>query len=993
MYKRQDRGIDEYNRLLSVINGANVYRRLCETFRKADEKYNSGLFHFAKEKDRDPPDELTLILEIDDKPLKDIIGSLYYPDCPYEFSVLSADILGQVYEQFLGKVIRLTDGHRAVVEEKPEVKKAGGVYYTPTYIVDYIVKNTVGKFLNPDSKIEELRKSQSKIVPNDISSIRILDPACGSGSFLIGAYQYLLDWHRNWYAENNPEKWAKAKSPVLYQAHGGEWKLTTVERRRILLNNIYGVDIDPQSVEVTKLSLLLKVLEGESEQSLSKQLRMFHERALPDLDSNIKCGNSLIGPDFYQVKQMRMFDDEECLRINVFDWEKEFPDIMKAGGFDVVIGNPPYVRQELLGNLKEYFQKHYKVYHGVADLYAYFIERGITLLREGGIFSYIVANKWMRANYGEPLRRWLKQQCIEQIIDFGDLPVFQQATTYPCILVVSKTGIIPLSPPLAKGVRGIIKLNPHMAHIPCSQELKNSARELRKNMTPAEKMLWYELLSKDNLEDLRFLRQKPIEDFIVDFYCSKLLLVIEIDGDSHFSDEAKGYDTNRTNVLEKYGIKVLRYTNREVINNFEGMAEDLQKQIWLRIEELTGETTKSPHPPLTKGAKESGLPLSTGKKEIKQIPFPKGFQQMPLQCQPPFSKGVRGLNQAQGMKGDFSSPNRAGNFSIIQVKTLAFDSLESYVQNNHYTISHESLDDGGWSLSDDNTQKLLDKLKAQGIPLGEYVQGKIYRGVLTGLNEAFVIDEETKKRLIAEDKKSTELIKPFLAGKDIKRYQEPTSDKYLIFTRRGIKIKEYSAIEKYLQQFKDRLMSKPKDWKGGNWKGRKPGVYKWYEIQDAIDYYGGFEKDKILWPEIANGARFAFDSNDYYANNKVFMIPEGSKYLVGLLNSSTLKLFIHSVCTDLQGDSFNFSGVFLAKTPIRNINFSDARDKARHDKMVDLVDQMLSLNKLLAAAKTAHEKTSLQRQIDATDRQIDNLVYELYGLTEEEIKIVEGKAS
>jgi predicted type IV restriction endonuclease len=143
----EDRGMEAEGRLAATTNGANVYKRLCGLFRLADDKYNSGLFHFSKETGRDLPDHMTLDLEIDDKTLKDIIRGLYYPDCPYEFSVISADILGQVYEQFLGKVIRLTDGHRAVVEDKPEVKKAGGVYYTPTYIVDYIVKNTVGKLL------------------------------------------------------------------------------------------------------------------------------------------------------------------------------------------------------------------------------------------------------------------------------------------------------------------------------------------------------------------------------------------------------------------------------------------------------------------------------------------------------------------------------------------------------------------------------------------------------------------------------------------------------------------------------------------------------------------------------------------------------------------------------------------------------------------------------------------------------------------------------
>ena len=265
--------------------------------------------------------------------LKQIIKDLYYPDSPYEFSVLPADILGQVYEQFLGKVIRLTAGHRAVVEDKPEVKKAGGVYYTPTYIVDYIVKNTVGKLLTGKT-------------PKQIAQIRILDPACGSGSFLINAYQYLLDWHLEWYQKNTPQKWASGRSPVLCQGHKGEWKLTTAERKRILLNHIFGVDIDSQAVEVTKLSLLLKVLEGENEQTLSRQLKLFHERALPDLGNNIKCGNSLIGPDFSHGQQLSFLNEEEVYRINAFDWKTEFPEAMKSGGFDIVIGNPPISASE-----------------------------------------------------------------------------------------------------------------------------------------------------------------------------------------------------------------------------------------------------------------------------------------------------------------------------------------------------------------------------------------------------------------------------------------------------------------------------------------------------------------------------------------------------------------------------------------------------------------------------------------------------------------------
>ncbi len=315
---------------------------------------------------------------------------------------MPADILGQVYEQFLGKVIRLTSDHRAVVEDKPEVKKAGGVFYTPTYIVDYIVANTVGKLL--DGK-----------TPKKAESLRILDPACGSGSFLLGAYQHLLDWHLKWYVEDGPEKHIKSKRPVLYQGHGGAWHLTTAECKKILLNNIYGVDIDSQAVEVTKLSLLLKVLEDETGETLNRQHLLFHERALPNLGGNIKCGNSLIGPDFYDGKQTSLLDTEEMQRINAFDWQAEFPDIFKAGGFDAVIGNPPY--GATFGKAdEEYFRSKYTAFSGVKDVYAFFIEQSFSLMNNKGIHSFIVPSAWLGGPEYKKLRNIFSLHSILNII-------------------------------------------------------------------------------------------------------------------------------------------------------------------------------------------------------------------------------------------------------------------------------------------------------------------------------------------------------------------------------------------------------------------------------------------------------------------------------------------------------------------------------------------------------------------------------------------------
>ena len=403
----EDRGIEAYGKLMALQNGADVYQRLTKYFYDADDKYNSGLFHFRQEKDRsEPPDDLTLTLAIDDKILKDIFKSLYYPESPYEFSVLPADILGQVYEQFLGKVIYLTAGHRAKIEEKPEVRKAGGVYYTPTYIVDYIVKNTVGKLLEGKT-------------PKAAEKLRILDPACGSGSFLIGAYQYLLDWHRDKYIEDGAEKHAKGKDPKLYQKIRNEWRLTTAERKRILLNNIYGVDIDPQAVEVTKLSLLLKVLEGESDETIKSAFQLFHERALPDLGNNIKCGNSLIGPDFYEGKQTSFLDTEEIQRVNAFDWEKEFPEIFQAGGFDAVIGNPPY-GANLSNAEKEHIAAHFNCTQYKFDSFTFFIEKGIRLLRNDGYFGYIVPNTWLDTETFSRLRIFiLHNTCLSQIVNLS----------------------------------------------------------------------------------------------------------------------------------------------------------------------------------------------------------------------------------------------------------------------------------------------------------------------------------------------------------------------------------------------------------------------------------------------------------------------------------------------------------------------------------------------------------------------------------------------
>jgi hypothetical protein len=779
----EDRAIEPYGTLQGLLNGPGVYRRLGELFQRADDRYNSGLFHFTPEKDRaEPPDELTLGLTIDDKPLRDIVQGLYYPESPYEFSVLSAEILGQVYEQFLGKVIRLTKGGQAKVEEKPEVRKAGGVYYTPAYIVDYIVEHTVGKLLEGGRRKaqggsekgeggSELRRLSSRaITPAQAAKLRILDPACGSGSFLIGAYDYLLTWHRDRYVHDDPEKHARGRNPKLYRGPAGDWRLTSAERKRILLSNIYGVDIDPQAVEVTKLSLLLKVLEGQSKELVNHQLRLFHERALPDLGRNIKCGNSLIGPDFYEGRQRNLFDEEEMLRINAFDWQAEFPEIPRGrnGGFDAVIGNPPYVRMEAFKELKSYLREHYFAHEERTDIYVYFIERELDLLRTGGRLGIIVSNKFLRANYGRKIRARVAEVAnVERIVDLAGLRVFGEPTVRTLVLITTK-----------------------------------------------------------------------------------------------------------------------------------------------------------------------------------------GVQKTPTR---------------------YSPPPAPSDFVRVQTGVAPLDEIADPLI---YEVAPSEVSGDSWNLGRTEHLGLIDRLRHRGTRLIEFCDGKICMGIKSGLTAAFVISGETRRRILRKNSKAKAIIRPFLQGRNIRRYFLAPENRFLIYTYHGIDMTAYPAVLEHLRPFRERLK-------------KRATKQRWYELQQPqYGYVPLLEKPKIVFPDIAATCRFALDTDGHFGANTVYFLPTDDRALLGVLNSRLAFFYFKQTCAALEGAGeayLRFFGQYLEDFPVRLPSGS----KRRHDRMVELVEGMLSLHKRLGEVKTEHEKTVLKRQIEATDRQIDQLVHELYGLTDEEIKIVE----
>jgi len=510
---------------------------------------------------------------------------------------------------------------------------------------------------------------------------------------------------------------------------------------KILQNNIFGVDLDKQAVEITQLNLLLKIAEKG--------------HRLPLLEQNIRCGNSLI-------------DDEKLAGDKALKWEEQFKEIIKEGGFDVVIGNPPYVRQEELSEIKPYLAANYETYQGMADLFVYFFEKELKMLKEDGYFGMIVSNKWLRAGYGKNLRKFLTGFWIEEFIDFGDLRVFADATIYPCIMIIRKI--------------------------------------------------------------------------------------------------------------------------------------------------------KKPNPKIR----------------------------------------------------------------ICKMETLGFGSLGEYIRNNSFFIDQSELSKKEWNIQKTEANELLKKLRASGLPIEEYVGANIYRGVLTGLNEVFIIDEKKRNESIHEDSRNKELIKPFLTGAESKRYSIKSKKRYIIFTRRGTDISQYPSILRYLERFRNRLS--PKKSKEQEI-GRKPGNYEWYEIQDSTAYYEDFEKPKIVWGNLAKRASFSLDeTNGFYVNAPACILPTNSRYVLGILNSKLMFYFLKSICAERRGGFIEQKPVYVSQVPIKKPTKEQEIEITQHvEKMLQLNEKLLKIGD-----KLTDERAGIEKEIKKIDGQIDGLVYEIYGITEAENEIIKN---
>jgi type I restriction-modification system DNA methylase subunit len=415
----EDRQLEKYKTLQRI----ETYADLKRLFINADKRYNSSLFDFIE-------DKLSLNVHLSEDILLNIFRELYYPESPYAFSVVDPNVLGNVYEIFLAKEVHVAENKTTVIE-KPEVIASHGIVPTPKYIVDTIVNRT----------LQPLFQGKS---PDQVKQVSIADISCGSGTFLLAVYEYLINFYLEWYLQDGPDKHCQK----VYQREQNSWFLTLAEKKRILLNHVFGIDIDIQAVEVTRFSLLLKVLEHEHDDAITTHIRHHNSPLLPDLRKNILCGNSLIDKAYFNYNKDALKSIEQIRLINPLDWDESFPSVMRDGGFDVIVGNPPYIR---IQNMVHYSLEEVAYYKDSTspytcarqhnfDKYYLFIERAISLLKPTGRLGFIVPHKFFCIKAGYALRKLLSSgQHVEEIVHFGTQQVFGKSkTTYTCILILSK---------------------------------------------------------------------------------------------------------------------------------------------------------------------------------------------------------------------------------------------------------------------------------------------------------------------------------------------------------------------------------------------------------------------------------------------------------------------------------------------------------------------------------------------------------------------------
>lgn len=806
-----------------------------------------------------------------------------------EAVALDPELLGKVFENLLASY---ND------ETSTTARKKSGAFYTPRYVVDYMVRETlahqfvralisarpaeaggirpkaeafdlgpapgelamertakpsdtespfaarVHALLDPVAEPPTFTDAEADTLVAAIEDLKVLDPACGSGAFPMGMLQALMAVlerldpdNSKWRARNRlplEERLANARNYDVtrrdaeeeeanaalaeFDAEFADNDLANYVRKLHLIEKcLYGSDIQPIAILIAKLRFFISLAVEQKPHPDRPNLGI---KPLPNLETKMVAANSLIplerpkmddlfaNPRISAIERELERATQSHFAARTMKTKRKYRDViaelreelsgilqtehaLKAGdarkaaawnpfdqnasapffdplwmfqlhdGFDIVIGNPPYVRQEKIKDIKPDLLKHYGQksqrgepigsYAGTADLFVYFIERGVRLLKPGGAFSYITSNKWYRAKYGENLRIWMNENSILQtVIDFGDADVFD-AIAYPTIIVAER-----------RDVRG-------------------------------------------------------------------------------------PYPGERFRAL-----------------NWQDLGEDVDKE-----------------------------------------------------------------------------------------------SFPALVAQAGFDMPQSALQKGGWQIEPTVKRDLLARIRAAGVPLGDYVEGRFYYGIKTGYNDAFVIDGAKRAELIAADPKSAEIIKPYLRGRDVKRWKIDRPDLWLIFTRRGILIDDYPTVKLHLEQYRTLLEPMPTGWKPTpsekEWPGRKAGTYKWFEIQDNIAYWEEFQKRKVFVPEIQSGPNYAVADDDLHCNNKTsFIVDDKAFFICGVLNSMISNWFAHATYPSKQGGFLEFTQQFVSKTPIPQTK----------------PDRIASISILAEVVSTAPNP--------ALEQLLNGLVYELY---------------
>lgn len=501
----EDRNVEPNVVLRRYARLTDSYRALCGEFRRLDAVYNGQLFaeHHSER------------LEVSDGVIQRIIAGLYAVDgSPYRFDVFQADFLGKVYERFLGKEFAVNDG-KAVLVDKPEVRHAGGVFYTPRWVVDHMVASTLDPLLEGRS-------------PKQVAALRLVDPACGSGTFLLGLFDRLIHWHEEHYTANLTKDHDRH-----YPDRHGRRRLTSDFKGQIALNNIYGADIDPQAVEVTQMSLYLRILEEESAATLFSQPRLIEGARLPSLSRNIRSGNSLVETSDVPPELHADFDTRRS--INPFDWADEtrgFGAVFKdGGGFDAVVGNPPYTRVQALRKFHpastRIVERKYATAAAGFDLANLFTERGLGLLRPasrkgpGGTLAFITSRGFAETDAGEPLRALLsKGRHVRSVVDFGAGRVFADAGAYTVVLTAT-----------AKASDSWL-----LTRVPDPPSEQQLAQALRSDLLTAK-------IPADALDEQPWTLSLPAEDALLRRLAAAHPTLGQVSGDSIFQGVITGADS------------------------------------------------------------------------------------------------------------------------------------------------------------------------------------------------------------------------------------------------------------------------------------------------------------------------------------------------------------------------------------------------------------------------------------------------------------------